>query len=103
MADATARRRLWRALHAAYGCTNTTDAACNPCAWPGSGEWARRNGWGPGTVLEGDEGYGPARITLLYIGEETVLAREHKKSREGVWDLGCRLWREIKEEVVTDA
>lgn len=38
------------------------------------------NGWGVGDILEGDEGYGPARIIITAIGEERFLCR---------WDYKC--------------
>jgi len=64
----------------------------------------RVNGWGVGTVLEGDEGYGACRIVITAVGEKSILAREvvccghekHASSREGSWVLSCREWRRIE-------
>lgn len=64
-------------------------------------EKCRRNGWGVGTVLEGDEGYGPTRIVLTAIGEEHILARCLSQSRvpcdgsEENWALRYREWKAV--------
>ena len=62
----------------------------------------RANGWGVGTVLEGDEGYGPTRIQLTAIGESRILAKcvSHNgeptpQHGETSWVLWCRDWKEI--------
>jgi hypothetical protein len=90
--DTELRLRQWHERHAVWGCPATADFSCNPCRWPGSAEWARRNGWGPGTVLEGDEYAQHARITLVFVGAETVVAR-WPDGREHPTDLGSRNWR----------
>jgi hypothetical protein len=62
----------------------------------------RINGWGAGTVLEGDEGYGPTRIVLTAIGEEKILARRISENgipcddRETGWTLQCREWHKVE-------
>lgn len=62
-------------------------------------EICRRNGWRKGTLLVGDEGYGPTVIRLTAIGESDVLARRVLQSgktvddNEGHWILTCRNWR----------
>jgi hypothetical protein len=60
----------------------------------------RRLGWGPGTRLVGDEGYGPTVIRLTAIGEARVLAvcEDRNDGYEGSWTLSCRDW-----QVVDDA
>ena len=61
----------------------------------------RKNGWGPGTILVGDEGYGPTVIKITAVGEDGVLAREishngiEGDSHEGHWTLQCRKWRKV--------
>lgn len=61
----------------------------------GSGpDVARRRGWGPGTVIEGNEGGHIARITLLYLGSEVLLATDG--SHESAWSLWCRCWCEVQ-------
>lgn len=60
---------------------------------------ARRRGWGVGTVIEGDEGFGPCRIMITAIGERALLARcvEPNASMEATWTLSCRCWGEVIE------
>jgi hypothetical protein len=60
----------------------------------------RANGWGPGTLLVGDEGYGPTIIELTAVGERAILAREISHNgvpsiwkQESLWTLSCRDWR----------
>jgi len=69
-------------------------------------EICRRNGWGVGTLLAGDEGYGVTVIRITAIGDNNVLAREvchagkpasDVAGRELNWSLSIRDWR-----VVTD-
>lgn len=91
------RVRQWHERHTAWGCPATADFSCNPCRWPGSAQWARRNEWGPGTVLEGDEDTRRARIMLLFVGAQVVVAR-WPDGRERLTDLGSRNWRRINEE-----
>jgi len=63
-----------------------------------SSEICRRNGWGPGTKLVGDEGYGPCVIEITAIGVEAILARclSPHDSGEGVWTLECRDWKPLQ-------
>jgi hypothetical protein len=63
-------------------------------------ETCRLNGWNVGTVLIGDEGYGPEKIKITAIGEESMLARRIENQRgeqvngpEGLWTLACREWK----------
>lgn len=61
----------------------------------------RRNGWGPGTLLAGDEGYGVTVIRITAVGEDGIMARaiEHDgkpiECSEGGWTLFCRRWRKV--------
>ena len=60
----------------------------------------RRNGWGPGTRLVGDEGYGPTVIEITAVGERNILAKRIShdgkpcQSYESNWTLDLRDWRE---------
>jgi hypothetical protein len=64
-------------------------------------ERCRRNGWGPGTRLIGDEGYGPSVIEITAVGEHQILARrvvrdgEAVNDRETTWTLAHRDWRPV--------
>lgn len=66
-----------------------------------SAEFCRRMGYGVGTRLTGDEGFGPSVVILTAIGEETILARElwvagdPYDGRESRWTLECRDWIEV--------
>lgn len=66
-----------------------------------SAEICRRNGWGPGTKLVGDEGYGPTVIEITAVGTEAILAKmishngEPAGGVEHTWTLECRDWKEI--------
>jgi hypothetical protein len=51
-------------------------------------------GWGSGTTLVGDEGYGDDRITLRYVGPQALIAHWHRHDRESLTTLGCRCWSE---------
>lgn len=78
------------------GCRNSADVA-------------RANGWGPGTVIVGDEGYGLDAIRIDYLGQSTVLSTHLAKQRDGyeravpewrpgwgtelAWTLSHREWR----------
>jgi hypothetical protein len=60
------------------------------------------NGWGVGTILEGDEGFGPDRIIITAVGEECFLCRWDYKCT-GKWSeesgnttLVCREWKRVK-------
>ncbi len=63
-------------------------------------EHARRNGWGVGTRLAGDEGYGETIIRITAIGERSVLAvRESHRGEpcaghEQLWTFDYRDWKE---------
>jgi hypothetical protein len=58
------------------------------------------NGWGVGTHLVGDEGYGPTVIRITGLGEELLLAKVVSQSGriqdhcygESNWTLSCREW-----------
>jgi hypothetical protein len=62
---------------------------------------ARENGWTPGTLLVGDEGYGPTVIKITAVGEEHVLAKpiSHNGKAtpygENIWTLSYRDWERI--------
>lgn len=64
-----------------------------------SAELCRRNGWGVGTRLVGDEGYGygPTTIEITGIGEALIFAKEvaPKQRSEAAWTLCCREWVEV--------
>lgn len=73
-------------------------------------EICRRNGWGVGTLLAGDEGHGVTVIRITAVGDDCVLAREvcHAgkpasdiAGRELNWSLTCRDWRVVAEPVPT--
>jgi hypothetical protein len=71
---------------------------------PSFADLCRANGWGPGTILSGDEGYGPTLIEVTAVGETNVLAvtlshngRPHGR-HENNWSLSERRnWREVAE------
>lgn len=71
-----------------------------------SAEVCRQNGWGPGTRLVGDEGYGPTVIEITAVGEHDILAKciAHAEGavepHEGPWALWCRDWREATTDEV---
>lgn len=62
----------------------------------------RINGWKPGQLLVGDEGYGPTVIKITAIGEQAVLAMSitHNGKRtmdiEMCWTLKNRDWKPYK-------
>lgn len=63
----------------------------------------RIKGWGVGTRIVGNEGYGPAVIRITAVGERKILAvtesRNGKPTRdpfESSWVLDCRDWTEVK-------
>lgn len=56
---------------------------------------ARRRGWGVGTRLIGDQGYGPTTITITALGQTRVLARAEGREREKTWTLTARDWQEL--------
>jgi hypothetical protein len=60
------------------------------------------NGWGVGTRLAGNEGYGTTVIEITALGESMLLAKciEHAgkatpNRRENSWTLTCREWTEV--------
>lgn len=63
-------------------------------------EICRRMGWSAGTMLVGDEGYGPTVILITAIGDKRILARsvEHNgkpaRGYETTWVLDARDWIE---------
>lgn len=65
-------------------------------------ELVRLKGWGVGTWLVGDEGYGPTVIKITAVGEDSILARQvtHNgapvNEREGSWTLRFRDWTETE-------
>jgi hypothetical protein len=63
-----------------------------------SAELCRRNGWTAGTILEGDEGYGPERIVITAVGEVSVLARRvnARSEDEHQWNLVWRAWVKVE-------
>ena len=68
-------------------------------------EKCRANGWGPGTLLVGDEGHGPTIIKLTAIGEHSILARtvSHNgkavRASEAPWTLDARDWKETASQI----
>jgi hypothetical protein len=66
-------------------------------------EAARANGWEPGTVIVGDEGWGLDAIRIDYLGREILVATHIATIRgdtwapcrdsERTWMLSCREWR----------
>jgi len=62
----------------------------------------RSRGWGPGTRLVGDEGFGPTMIKLTAVGEKRILAKilshggQQVDADESLWTLSCRVWREVE-------
>lgn len=67
-----------------------------------SAEICRQNGWGPGTRLVGDEGYGPTVIEITAVGRTGILALpiSHNgipevRPYENSWTLDCRDWKEV--------
>lgn len=71
-----------------------------------SAELCRRNGWGPGTVLESiDRGLG-VRIRITAVGDVAVLAVHHLTLcgaewlgdtgfEEEIWQLSHRAWKAV--------
>lgn len=106
---------LLASTHAARCPVTTGDARCDHgCRCPdvavsqrrgeSAADCCRRNGWGPGTLLEGCEGYGTTRIVITAVGERAILARaishrgEPSRGRhENSWTLSCRDWQPVSE------
>jgi hypothetical protein len=66
-------------------------------------ELCRKNGWGPGTYLAGDEGGDETVIKITAIGERAILCKliSHggepmQRKWEAIWTLEYRDWREIQ-------
>ena len=62
----------------------------------------RERGWGPGTRIAGDEGYGETVIEITAVGEQRIMARmiSHKGeisrwASENMWVLDGRDWRQV--------
>ncbi len=64
-----------------------------------SADLCRIRGWTVGTVLIGDEGFGPSTIVITAIGERAVLAKHlnETKLHESLWDLQFRDWKKVSE------
>ena len=64
-----------------------------------SADLCRKNGWTVGTVLQGDEGFGPEQIVITAIGERAVLAKHIGETSfdESTWDLSFRDWKKVSE------
>lgn len=58
-------------------------------------ELCRRNGWGVGDVLYGEQGVDCVTITLTAIGTTHILAVERGYKRDSDWTLYDRSWRRI--------
>jgi hypothetical protein len=64
-------------------------------------EICRRNGWGVGTRLCGDEGQGMTVIEITALGERLLLAKAVSEDGrpcrhdETTWTLKCRDWKEV--------
>lgn len=69
-------------------------------------DMCRLRGWGVGTRLVGNEGYGPTVIEITAVGGECLLAKRLGHARvaykpyESSWVLWCRDWREATPEDV---
>lgn len=77
--------------------------AINPNA-PTSAKLCKERGWGPGTLLIGDEGYGPTVIRITAVGEQEILAvivshndEYYFDAAERQWTLLLREWKEYKD------
>ena len=61
-------------------------------------------GWGVGTLLAGDDGYGETVLRLTAMGESIVVARcvclqgRRVERPEAAWSLQYRPWREVSQE-----
>lgn len=66
----------------------------------------RERGWGVGTRLVGDEGYGPTVIEITAVGDSSVLAKrlghagDACKPSESSWVLWCRDWSEANDDEI---
>jgi len=68
------------------GCTLTNDDNT------ASAEVARFRGWGPGTEIEGDNGYGPEHVLITAVGQRRVLAIKARTGIEDFFWFGGRCW-----------
>lgn len=50
-------------------------------------------GWGVGTVLVGDDGYGPTAIEIRYLSPSIMVARR-ESGEDSLWTLRARCWGE---------
>lgn len=56
--------------------------------------YCRRLGYGPGTHLVGDEGYGPMTLVITAVGTRTILGYNLDTPEfESTWNLGYRPWK----------
>ena len=53
----------------------------------------RRHGWGPGTILAGEECGQTTAIIITAVGEHAILARVAGEDMESTWTLHARQWR----------
>jgi hypothetical protein len=66
-----------------------------------SAERCHQEGWKVGDIVEGNEGFGPVRVRITYIGETTVFGKCISQSSvevstsEGAWSLLHFSWRKI--------
>lgn len=62
-------------------------------------EICRRNGWGPGTWIEGLENQRTDKMRITAVGERRVLAIEEGAGElwETILDLDCRNWKRVGE------
>lgn len=68
--------------------------ACTLNSRRSSAALCRVNRWRAGHMLEGDEGYGPERLTLTAIGDDSILARG-PCGYESTWTLADRCWGRV--------
>jgi len=69
--------------------------ACTLYSGRPSAALCRVHHWKAGDVLEGDEGYGPERITLTAVGEQSILAKG-PGGYESAWTLASRCWGRVR-------
>ena len=58
-----------------------------------SADYCRRMGWGIGTRIVGDEGYGPTTITITAVGQERSILAKADGRDESRWTLEHRDWQ----------
>ena len=66
-------------------------------------EICREHGWGVGTCLIGDAGFGPTVIQITSLGDRVMLARMISQgcavvgyNDEQAWGLSARDWRAVR-------